>query len=364
MRRKARLIALCACLAAGGGCLTAEDAGWLVRQGVGQAEVLAGARPVGYVLQDDDTPVKVRQRLRLVEAARRFAQEELGLSVGHQYRTVTFLDSPAVVFVVSASPKTRLEAYRWEYPVLGALPYRGYFSLEDAEKAADEMEARGFDVDVGAVPTYSLLGVLPDPIVSPMLFTSDEAWLVETVIHELAHATVFAPGQGAFNEGLATFIGREGRKRFIERHYGERSAIYEWTQRYDADRRAYSRAVGALAFDLRVLFAQAYDLSDAEILRKKDEIFLQHQEHFREEVADTLLTYKVRRRRLPDNNAELSVYGLYTLQQHLYAGAYRACNADMKCLIRLLRSVAADSDPETRLAERLRGTRSRERLIR
>jgi predicted aminopeptidase len=345
------------------GCRT-DDVGWLARQGVGQVEVLAGARKVSRVLRDPETPRKIRHRLRLVEAARRFAKDELGLDVSHQYRSVTFLDSPAVVFIVSASPRTKLEAYRWQYPVLGGLPYRGYFSLEEAEAAADEMAARGYDVDVGAVPTYSLLGVLPDPIVSPMLFTSDQAWLVETVIHELAHATIFSPGQGAFNEGLATFIGREGRRRFVETHYGRDSAIYEWTLRYDADRKTYARAVGALAFDLRVLFAQAADLPEREILARKDDIFLQHQEHFREEVADTLQTWRVRRRRLPDNNADLSVYGLYTLQQHLYARAYAACNEDMRCLIRTLRSVAGDGDPETSLAERLRGTRRRERVIR
>ena len=85
---------------------------------------------------------------------------------------------------------------------------------------------------------------------------------------------------------------------------------------------------------------------------------------WREEVADTLQTFRVRRRRLPDNNADLSVYGLYTLQQHLYARAYAACNDDMPCLIRTLRAVASDPDPETSLAENLRGTRRRERLIR
>jgi predicted aminopeptidase len=362
VRSTLALLALVSLVAAPG-CRT-DDIGWFVRQGIGQAEVLAGARDVSRVLRNPATPPKVKHRLRLVDAARRFARDELGLDVSHQYRTVTFLDSPAVVFIVSASPRTELAAYRWEYPVLGALPYRGYFSLEEAEAEAEKMAGRGYDVDVGAVPTYSLLGVLPDPIVSPMLFSSDQAWLVETVIHELAHATVFAPGQGAFNEGLATFIGREGRRRFVEKHYGDRSAIYEWTQRYDADRKTYARAVGALAFDLRVLFAQAADLPEREILARKDEIFLQHQRHFRAEVADTLLTHRVRRRRLPDNNADLSVYGLYTLQQHLYARTYAACNEDMGCLIRMLRAVASEPDPETSLAERLRGTRRRERVIR
>lgn len=344
--------------------LTASELAWFARQGVGQAEVLLGARPVGRVLSDPDTPEDVKRRLRLVDAARAFARDELGLDVQQQYKTVTFLDSPAVVYVVSAAPRTSLEPYRWRYPVLGALPYRGYFDLEDAEALAREMQRQGYDVDVGAVPTYSLLGILPDPIVSPMIFGWSEANIVETVIHELAHATVFAPGQGAFNEGLATFIGRQGRRMFVEKYYGPDSAIASWMRRYDADREAYARAVGALAFDLRVLFAQAHDLPEDEILARKDAIFLQHQRHFHDEVADALLTYRLRNARLPDNNAELSAYGIYTLQQHLYSRAWRTCNEDMRCFLGLLREVAHDADPETSLAERLRGTRSKERVIR
>lgn len=344
--------------------LTKDELSWFARQGVGQAELLLAARPVGRVLKDPETPEDVKRRLRLVEAARAFAREELGLEVKQQYKTVTFLDSPAVVYVVSASPRTKLEPYRWEYPVLGALPYRGFFDLEEAEALAAQMQRKGFDVSVGAVPTYSLLGILPDPIVSPMIFGWTEASIVETVIHELAHATVFAPGQGAFNEGLATFIGRQGRRMFVEKYYGADSAIADWMQRYDADREAFSRAVGGLAFDLRVLFAQAKDLPEEEILARKDAIFLQHQTHFHDEVAAAMLTYRLRSARLPDNNAELSAYGIYTLQQHLYKRAWGACNEDMRCFLGLLRSVASDADPETRLAERLRGTRKRERVIR
>lgn len=345
------------------GCVS-DDVAWLAEQGVGQAEVLFAARRVSAVLDDPETPEPIKRRLRLVEAARRFAKDELGLDVGMQYRAVTFLDSPAVVYVVSAAPRTSLDPYEWEYPVLGRLPYRGFFDLEEAEALARDMEGQGFDVSVRPVPTYSLLGVLPDPIVSPMLFSAEEGWIVETVIHELTHATVFAPGQGAFNEGLATFIGREGRRRFVERYYGKGSAIYRWMEGYDSDRDSYARAVGALAFDLRVLFAQAAGLEEREILARKDAIFLAHQQHFRSDVADTMVTYRLRRARLPDNNAELSAYGIYTLTQHLYRRAYKGCNEDMRCLIRVLKQVAGADDPELALAEHLRQQSPRERVIR
>jgi predicted aminopeptidase len=338
------LLCLCAC---------ALDAAWLIEQGVGQAEVLVAARPIEPILADPRTPPSTRKRLRLVSAARDFARHALGLEVGFQYRRVTFLDAPAVVYVVSAAPRTSLEPYLWRYPLVGALPYRGSFALEDAEALAATFGAAGYDVDVRPVTTYSLLGVAPDPVLSTMLFAYDELTLVETVIHELAHATLFVPGQGAFNEGLATFIGREGRREFVRRAYGEASVIQTRLAVVDKDYAAFDRAVSALAFDLRVLFAQGNALPQAELLARKDRIFLEHQRHWQEEVAPTLTLTNLRRAALPDNNAELSAYGIYSLRQGVYEEAYAACQRDMRCLVRTLRAVSREPDPELALAERV-----------
>ncbi len=350
--RTAVAVALAVCAA------SCADADYLVEQGLGQAEVLAAARPIAPLLADPDTPHAVKHRLSLAVAARDFAKEEIGLDVGFQYRTVVFLDAPAVVYVVSAAPRTSLDPYTWRYPVLGALPYRGSFHLDAAEGLAQELAGQGYDVDVRPVTTYSLLGFAPDPVLSTMLFHGDELDIVETVIHELAHATIFVPGQGAFNEGLATFIGKEGRRRFVVEHYGEDSQIAKRMVELDRDDDAYVRAVGALAFDLRVLFAQSGALSDAEILARKDRIFLEHQRHWQDEVAPTLLSYHLRHARLPDNNAELSAFGIYSLKQRVYQEAYASCREDMRCFLSVLRAVAGEPDPELALAERVRGRRA------
>lgn len=338
--------------------------GWFARQGAGQVELLASAQPVATVLESDATDPEVKRRLRLVVAAKNFARQDLGLNVTHQYRAVTFLDRTSVVYVVTAAPKTSLDPYLWRYPVVGALPYRGYFSLEEAEAAANDLEANeNVDVDVRTVSTYSLLGILPDPILSPMLFVSDEAYLVETVIHELAHATVFAAGQGAFNEGMATFIGREGLRQFVAKHYGQDSAIYARVRQVRADREVYARAVAALSFDLRVLFAQRDAATEAEILARKDAIFLEHQRHYQTEVATALDTFYLRRARLPDNNAELAAYGIYTLQQELYERTFAACQKDLRCFIRTMKQAARQDDAELWLGETIRAEDVQPRVL-
>lgn len=324
---------------------------WLLRQGIGQLEVLAAAQPVAPLIASRDVSRDVRRRLAIAAAARDFARARLGLAVKDQYKTAVFLDAPAIVYVVSAAPPDSLTPRTWRYPVVGSLPYRGHFSLADAEAEADDLEAAGLDVSVRPVSTYSLLGLAPDPIVSSMLFRREELDIVETVIHELAHATVFSAGQGAFNEGLATFIGREGRRQFVRERFGRGSAVARRADAVDADDDAWGRAVAALAFDLRILFAQRASRSEAQLLEEKQRIFARHQRHWQQEVADTLFSVRLRGARLPENNAELAAVGIYSLKQHLYEGTFATCGGDWRCFLRALRDVAGQEDPEVALAE-------------
>jgi predicted aminopeptidase len=352
MSRSAVAATLLGLVASVAGCVSVDDIGWFGRQGVGQAQLLLAARPIAPMLRDERLDSEVRRRLGIAVAAREFAKERLGLAVTGQYEQTVFLDAPAVVYVVSAAPVDGLTPRTWRYPVVGALPYRGHFALDDAEREADALEAAGFDVSVRPVSTYSLLGIAPDPVMSTMLFRRDELDIVETVIHELAHATVFAAGAGSFNEGLATFIGREGRRQFVRERFGPSSVVAVRAAADDADGDAWGRAVAALAFDLRVLYAQRGTRSRADLLDEKQRIFARHQRHWQDEVAPTLFNVRLRSARLPDNNAVLSAVGIYSLKQHLYARAFDTCGRDWRCFLGLLREVADDDDPEVRLAER------------
>ena len=100
------------------------------------------------------------------------------------------------------------------FPIVGSVPYRGYF---DAERAAAEAAAPARQgprrVSSQRVRAYSTLGWFDDPLTGPML-RQDEGALVETLFHELLHATVFVAGEPDFNEGVAAFVGQEARVRF------------------------------------------------------------------------------------------------------------------------------------------------------
>jgi len=51
----------------------------------------------------------------------------------------------------------------------------------------------------------------------------DEGDLVELILHELTHATLYVKDSVSFNENLANFVGEEGSKLFLEEKYGKDS---------------------------------------------------------------------------------------------------------------------------------------------
>jgi predicted aminopeptidase len=97
------------------------------------------------------------------------------------------------------------------------VPYKGYFDAEAAEEEAARLRRDGLDVCVVPVTAYSTLGWLADPVTEPML-RGDDLQLVETLLHELVHATAYVADDADFNEGSASFIGREAAARYLGQH--------------------------------------------------------------------------------------------------------------------------------------------------
>lgn len=184
---------------------------------------------------------------------RAFAAHE-GLDVGGSYEEVADVASASPFHVVTAAHADRLEPYTWWYPLVGAIPYRGYFDRESAERFAARLRAEGLDTMIVEASAYSTLGWFDDPLPSSVLDRGELA-VVVTVLHELVHRTFFAKGQVAFNETLATAAAW----RLAERYYegrGDRATA----ARMSAAREAWIRrsdVLDAAAERLRAFYAQA-----------------------------------------------------------------------------------------------------------
>ena len=209
--RGLRLAALLAAVLAAAGC---QSLGYYAQAAWGQVWLLQQRQPVERLLQDlsetaDPKAVELRERLAYSQRVLGFAETALGLPVGRNYRAYVELERPYVVWTLFAAPELSLEPVTWCYPIVGCAPYRGYFSETAANLEAARLQRRGMDVHLGGVAAYSTLGWFADPLLSSFIYWSD-AGLAELLFHELAHGAVWLPGDVAFNESFATFVGAQG----------------------------------------------------------------------------------------------------------------------------------------------------------
>src|SRR5690606_18197375 len=175
---------------------------YLVRAAWEEGKILARRQPIVELVADSRTPADVRGKLELVLAARHFASDSLGLDAGESFTQFSQLDSDTLVMVLSAAYRDRLAYRAWWFPIVGRVPYKGYFSLSDAQAAEQQLSEAGLDTYLRPASAFSTLGWFNDPLVSATL-RADSLRLVDTVIHEILHSTFYASGQAVFNESFA-----------------------------------------------------------------------------------------------------------------------------------------------------------------
>ncbi|HKN01635.1 MAG TPA: aminopeptidase [Candidatus Binataceae bacterium] len=188
--------------------------GYVARGAYEEARLLWNRRPISAELANSDLSPEVRAKLETVLRVREFAAQKLGLNVGGAYLTVSQVDQQAIVHVVMAAPRDSLDPYTWWFPIVGAVPYRGYFAEADAQAEADKMEAAGYDTMVRSAVAFSSLGFFDDPLLSNLL-KLDRVELAGVLIHEMFHRTYFLPGEVMFDESAANWVGARGAIEFF-----------------------------------------------------------------------------------------------------------------------------------------------------
>jgi predicted aminopeptidase len=196
-----------------------------VRQGIGQAKILWYAKPVEDFIADPNYPDSLKEKLLLIGEIRRFAIDSLGLNDTDVYKKMYDQEGKPIMWVVQACEPFALQSIKWKFPLIGAVPYKGFFKQELALALRDELKAVGKDVMVRNPGGWSTLGWFNDPILSNMLKRS-EGDLASLIIHEMVHTTMFIKDSIDFNENLANFIGDAGALEFIRYKFGEDSKQY------------------------------------------------------------------------------------------------------------------------------------------
>lgn len=198
----------------------------------GQLDVVWNARPVAEVMADPAFPDSLKAKLTLIQEIRRFAIDSLGIQNTDNYTTIFDQKGKPILWVVTACDPYELKPHQWEFPMLGSVPYKGFFDSTKAVTEEKIWKDQGLDTDIGTVAGWSTLGWFKDPILSSMLYRPPGR-LANLIIHELTHGTLFIKDNVEYNENLADFVGDEGAKLFLIHKYGKDSPEYK---RYEGNK--------------------------------------------------------------------------------------------------------------------------------
>ena len=192
-------------------CRAAISPTWLTAR-AREVQLLWNRKPIDRVLAKPDLSSEVRAKLEMVLQVRHFAAYRLGLNVGGAYKSVSPVDQSAVTWVLMAAEPDRLTPCTWYFPIVGAVPYKGYFNKAAAQAAAVRSKRRGWTPIIRPAVAFSSLGYFNDPLLSNLLGL-DRVVLAGVIIHELFHRTYFLAGNVMFDESTANYVAAEGRWR-------------------------------------------------------------------------------------------------------------------------------------------------------
>lgn len=300
---------------------------YVARAGLEQARILSRRQPITRVMENPATPPETQHKLGLVLQARDYADRVLGLNAGDSYTTYSWVDSDTLLLVVSGSRKDRFEAYTWWFPIVGRVPYKGFFRFDDAFREAERIEQAGYDSYVRPAGAFSTLGWFNDPLLNTIL-RYDDVTLVSTVIHELLHNTVFVPGQVAFNESFANFVGDRGAIEFFCLREGHDAPRCEQARDGWHDNLRFAAFLNSLVADLEAIYGRD-DLSYETKLVMREAVFADSRRRFAEEVEPELRTGGFRGFvRRPLNNATLIGTRLYYDRLGLFEAVFEHFGGD------------------------------------
>lgn len=244
-------------------------AGYVIRSAWYEAGFLASRESFDKARARPDLSPQVRHGLDLAEDIKRYGQE-IGMKPTRAYNKVS-LDWDRKMFNLSACPPLRFEPVTWWFPIVGRVPYLGFFDPDDAGRWHARLEAQGYDVYQRKIGTFSSLGWFSDPLLPGMLEGSDYD-VAHLVLHELAHSTVWIPGSVSFNESFASYVGEKAALGYILARKGPLTDELQVALNDADDEQLWHRLLHELYGRLDAVYKDP-SLNDEQKLARKAELF-------------------------------------------------------------------------------------------
>lgn len=335
-------------LLAGALTLSGCQIGYYAHSAYHQAQLANRRQKIDDALKSDKLSDAQKSKLRLVQDVKRFSEERLGLKPSRNYTSFVQLDEAYVTYIVQAAHAYELKPYLWHFPFVGDVPYKGYFVKAKAEDEARHFDPEKYDTYVRGVSAYSTLGWFQDSVLSSML-RYDDVDLVETIIHETIHTTLYIKSAAEFNERVATFLGHEGMKLYYEQKEGKDSAHLREAASDTADRKIFSEWITREVESLKAWYEtnKGHVTKDMKTARLKE-----LQQSFTRDVEPRLKNKgysEFKTRAL--NNAMILAYKTYEYSMVDFERLSSHFKGDFKATLAWLKTLERDSKPEDRLKE-------------
>lgn len=301
------------------------------------AVILLKRQDIEECTLNSSLPQEKRDKLKLVLEARQFATQ-IGLNTGKSYTTYSEINRAAVSWVILASKKDAFEFHTWWFPIIGRVPYKGFFDRDEAVLAAGQFDKEQYDTIVRPVEAYSTLGWFNDPLLSTTL-ARQPVNIVELILHELTHNTIWIKDQVNFNESLATFIGNEGAVDFF------RTKVEKCLRQQTNCQKEREIHLQAIAQRDKII---SLSLLIVELYHNLDQLYKSNlpkgmKQKLRREIFDkSILPLRNTYPNLPIlkevNNAEIMQLSLYLKDLKLFRELFRRCR-DWPSFLKEIRSI-------------------------
>ena len=325
--------------------LASDDIRYVSRAGFEEIRILQNREPIGELVADGTTDPAVRHALRLVLDSRDYAAF-LGLEAKETYTTYSDVGRDTLLLVLQAAPRDCICPYTWKYPIVGRIPYKGFFDFNAARREADRLSAMGYDVYLRPSAAFSTLGWFNDPLLSTAL-TRDSVELAATVFHEIAHNTLYVKSATPFNESFAQFVGYRSAESFFAGRSDTANARQASSRLHDE--MVLGEFYAELVARLDSLYATKPDSAGLE--RGRAEAAAWARAQLQGPVAARLRSYRLGN--LPErpiNNARLIGATLYRTRLDLFDRWFDRHGRDVRESVRSLEALVRGAEGDTAFA--------------
>lgn len=334
------------------------DIGYLWSVSQGQLDLISRRVSIEKALKQYEFTEEEKKKLKLVSEIKAFARKKLEMDINDSiYSTYVQLNQPYVTYLLRVSSAYELKAHKWKFPIVGSVPYKGFFDKEEAKEAARSFPKEKYDVYLRGVRAYSTLGWMGDSVLSSMLAYREVDFVV-MIFHELAHTVLFFKDHIDFNERFAEFIGRRATIQFYLDKEGEQSETVKKIREQWDDELLFSSFMAKEYGDLAKWYEENKGKVTPEI---KQQRIKDIQDRFSKDIQPKLKTDKYYYfPELKLNNALLLSYRSYNYNigefDKLFSSS--SVNSNVKAFIEESSQFKEEKDPEEALSRAVKNTES------